>query len=139
MHAGSIKQAGPINAALGRRIRTLRLTKGVSQAMLARRLGVAVQKIQKYEKGACRIGVGRLIEIAAVLRLPLNALLQQVDRGPRPGPADDPVARLSHRQAVRLAKAFAKLAPRHHRPARSQAPGRGPTRSRHAAAPSTCR
>jgi len=125
VHAGSIKRAGPINAALGRRIRTLRLTKGVSQSMLARRLGVAVAKIQKYEMGACRIGVGRLIEIAAVLRLPLNALLQQVDRAQWPAAQDDPIARLSQRQAVRLAKAFAKLAPRRPRPVRPQASRHG--------------
>jgi len=65
VHAGSIKRTGLIDTALGRRIRALRLAKGVSQSALARRLGVQVQQIQKYEKGAIRIGVGRLIEIAA--------------------------------------------------------------------------
>ena len=115
MHTGSIKRAGPIDAALGRGIRALRLTKGVSQSMLARRLGVGVQKIQRYETGACRIGVGRLIEIAAALRMPPNALLQQLDRVRRRAPQSDPIARLSPRQAVRLAQAFAMLPPRSRR------------------------
>ena len=118
MHAGSIKCDGPIDAAIGRRIRALRVAKGVSQSALAGRVGVAVQQIQKYEKGAIRIGVGRLIEIVAALRLPLNALLQQVEQAS--AACEDPVKQLSSGQAVRLAQAFAKLQPRCDRRARPQ-------------------
>ena len=70
--AGTITRAGPIDTALGRRIRALRLAKGVSQPALARRLGVTVQQIQWHEKGATRMGVGRSRRGAVALPPPLE-------------------------------------------------------------------
>jgi transcriptional regulator with XRE-family HTH domain len=109
VHAGSIKRVGATDAALGRRIRALRLAKGVPQSALAQRLGVPVQQIQRYEKGAACIGVGRLIEIATALRLPVNALLRHVEQSERSVAQDDPIARLSSGQAVQLVRAFVAL------------------------------
>ena len=43
---------------------------GMSQEKLGEALGVTFQQVQKYEKGANRIGAGRLQDIAKVLDMP---------------------------------------------------------------------
>ena len=105
------KRAGPIDAVVGRAIRAFRLSRGLSQGALGRRLGVSFQQIQKYENGTNRIGAGRLAQIAVELDVPMETLLQgarTVKRKARPD--DDPIALLSSGQAMRLARAFSKIA-----------------------------
>ena len=57
----------PRDAEIGRRIRALRLERGWSQTLLAERIGVTFQQVQKYERGTTRIGASRLQHIAEVL------------------------------------------------------------------------
>lgn len=52
---------------IGRKIKLLRRSKGISQIELAGKVGVSFQQIQKYEKGATRISVARLEEIAKAI------------------------------------------------------------------------
>ena len=105
------KRAGPIDAMVGRTIRALRLSKGISQGALGRRLGVSFQQIQKYENGTNRVGAGRLAQIATALDVPMGSLLQGVQASKRKTrPDDDPLALLSTSQAMRLARAFSKIA-----------------------------
>ena len=104
------KRAGPIDAMVGRTIRMLRLSKGISQGALGRRLGVSFQQVQKYENGTNRVGAGRLAQISSALDVPLESLLQGVETGRRkPRSDDDPMALLSSSQAMRLARAFSKI------------------------------
>ena len=51
---------------IGESIRDHRPIVGVTQGDLARRLGVSFQQIQRYEKGASRVGAGRLPRIARI-------------------------------------------------------------------------
>jgi predicted transcriptional regulator len=41
---------------VGRRVRTVRLARRISQEALGNAVGVSFQKVQKYENGANRIG-----------------------------------------------------------------------------------
>ena len=52
---------------IGRRIKMQRLALGLSQADVAKRLGITFQQIQKYERGINRVGAGRLLEMANLL------------------------------------------------------------------------
>jgi transcriptional regulator with XRE-family HTH domain len=52
---------------VGRRVRTFRLQKGLSQEKLGDQLGLTFQQVQKYENGTNRIGAGRLQRIAEIL------------------------------------------------------------------------
>lgn len=52
---------------IGEKIYTLRLAKGLSRQQLSEVIGVTHQQLQKYEKGANRISVGRLVLIAKAL------------------------------------------------------------------------
>lgn len=54
----------------------------MSQTELADEIGVTFQQVQKYEKGANRVGAGRLFKIAAVLAVPVGALFDGADDQP---------------------------------------------------------
>ena len=60
------------DAEIGKRVRTLRLHRGMSQAELGTHLDVTFQQIQKYENGANRISAGRLHRIAEILGVPIT-------------------------------------------------------------------
>src|ERR1700712_3712435 len=61
------RSSGPLDKALGDKIRARRLTAKLSQEELASHLGVSFQQVQKYEKGANRVSAVRLEQIAKAL------------------------------------------------------------------------
>jgi transcriptional regulator with XRE-family HTH domain len=64
-----------IDAVVGARVKAARLSKGVSQAALAQRVGLTFQQIQKYERGDNRISASKLVQIAGALSvLPMEFL-----------------------------------------------------------------
>lgn len=107
------KRAGPIDAIVGRRIRTRRLLLGLTQTQLAQQLGVSFQQVQKYENGANRVGAGRLVQIAQILGVPIDTLLEGLNAPTRKTvQADDPLELLSTGAAVRLVQAFSQISDR---------------------------
>ncbi len=64
------KTPNPIDRHVGARVRMRRLMVGLSQSKLAESLSVTFQQVQKYEKGANRIGASRLQQLARVLDVP---------------------------------------------------------------------
>jgi transcriptional regulator with XRE-family HTH domain len=62
----------PDPIAAGARIRSRRQVLGISQASLAKALGVSFQQVHKYEMGVNRVSAGRLVTIAAVLEVPIS-------------------------------------------------------------------
>lgn len=75
--------ATTIDKHVGNRVRIRRLSLGMSQQELARRLGLTFQQIQKYEKGANRIGASRLYEIAGQLDVKVSFFFEGLDE-PQP-------------------------------------------------------
>lgn len=76
VHFGILaRMAGPVESKLpnlidrhvGRRLRWRRRELKLSQEVLAERLGVTFQQVQKYERGANRVSAGRLFELARAL------------------------------------------------------------------------
>jgi transcriptional regulator with XRE-family HTH domain len=63
------RKAGSYDQSIGARIRLARAARKVSQAELARSLGVAFQQVQKYENGTNRVSAGRLYEMARFLHV----------------------------------------------------------------------
>jgi transcriptional regulator with XRE-family HTH domain len=62
----------PIDGHVGRRLRARRALLGMSQERLGELLGLTFQQIQKYERGANRIGSSRLYEIGQALDVPVS-------------------------------------------------------------------
>ena len=65
------KKPNPIDVHVGSRVRLRRMMLGMSQEKLGEQLGITFQQIQKYEKGANRIGASRLQNISSVLNVPV--------------------------------------------------------------------
>ena len=72
------KQANPIDAQVGNRVRLRRMLVGMSQEKLGEMLGLTFQQVQKYEKGVNRIGAGRLYQVARILGVPVNYFYEDV-------------------------------------------------------------
>ncbi|CAA7625729.1 helix-turn-helix domain-containing protein [Magnetospirillum sp. UT-4] len=62
----------PIDSHVGGRVRLRRTLLGMTQERLAALLGLTFQQIQKYERGANRIGASRLFDLARVLDVPVG-------------------------------------------------------------------
>jgi transcriptional regulator with XRE-family HTH domain len=73
------KQANPVDAHVGHRVRLRRMLIGMSQERLGELLGLTFQQVQKYEKGINRIGAGRLFEVAGILGVPIGFFYEDAD------------------------------------------------------------
>ena len=62
----------PIDVHVGSRVRLRRTLLGMSQEKLGEAIGLTFQQVQKYERGANRIGASRLWELSAVLDVPVQ-------------------------------------------------------------------
>jgi len=104
------KRAGPIDELVGMNIRIFRKAKGLSQARLGSLIGVTFQQIQKYEKGANRIGPSRLAKIAKALEVPIGRLFD-TSASSSDGPVDGEIVTdlLITPYAVQMLKAFAEI------------------------------
>ena len=95
---------------IGKRIRMLRLTRNLSQTDMATRCGITFQQIQKYERGANRVGAGRLQEMANLLGVTPAFFFEG---GPRLKSAKPEVAEttelLADKYNLAIARAFDKI------------------------------
>lgn len=64
--------ANPVDVHVGARIRLRRTLLGMSQEKLGDSVGLTFQQIQKYERGANRVGASRLYEFAGILEVPVS-------------------------------------------------------------------
>ncbi|MEW6256548.1 MAG: helix-turn-helix transcriptional regulator [Pseudomonadota bacterium] len=91
------------DAEIGALVRRARVTRGLSQEKLGGEIGVTFQQIQKYERGANRIAVSTLLDIARVLDLPVVSLLPTQDE------SGDPLPVITDPYALRAAELVAAL------------------------------
>lgn len=62
----------PVDIYVGKRLRIIRKSLGISQDELGSLVGVAGQQIQKYEAGYNRISASRLYEFAQIFKKPVS-------------------------------------------------------------------
>ena len=110
------KKPNPIDIHVGSRVRLRRTMLGMSQEKLGEHLGITFQQIQKYEKGANRVGASRLQEIARVLNTPISFFFEDAPgQEVRPGGFEDAsstsyvVDFLSSSEGLQLNRAFVKI------------------------------
>ncbi|OUR76249.1 hypothetical protein A9Q83_15735 [Alphaproteobacteria bacterium 46_93_T64] len=60
----------PVDVHVGNKLRERRNFLRISQERLGKDLGLTFQQIQKYEKGANRVGASRLYQISQLLKVP---------------------------------------------------------------------
>ena len=73
----SAKRPNSTDTYVGSRVRMRRKMLGLSQEKLGEQLGITFQQVQKYEKGANRIGASRLQTISQVLEVPIGYFFPQ--------------------------------------------------------------
>ncbi|MGF1608006.1 MAG: helix-turn-helix domain-containing protein, partial [Kiloniellales bacterium] len=64
---GGIGKPNPVDVHVGSRVRLRRTLLGLSQEKLGEAIGLTFQQVQKYERGANRIGASRLFDLSRVL------------------------------------------------------------------------
>lgn len=93
-----------------------RLMIGMSQTALAERIGVTFQQVQKYEKGANRIGITRLTQIAGALDTTVDFFVVGAP-GTLPAGTEKPDSEshqrleeiLSSKEGIRLVEGFLRI------------------------------
>jgi transcriptional regulator with XRE-family HTH domain len=110
------KQANPIDAQVGNRVRLRRMLIGMSQERLGELLGLTFQQVQKYEKGVNRIGAGRLFEVSRILGVPIDYFYEGVNgqavggQTNGPGQATPPIMEfVSSGEGLQLSLAFMRI------------------------------
>ncbi|HTH99201.1 MAG TPA: helix-turn-helix transcriptional regulator [Stellaceae bacterium] len=68
----------PIDVHVGGRVRLQRTLLGLSQEKLGEQIGLTFQQVQKYERGANRIGASRLWELSNVLEVPVEFFFSEI-------------------------------------------------------------
>lgn len=72
------KPPNPIDQAVGKNIRKRRQLASTNQEKLGNACEITFQQIQKYEKGANRVGSSRLVQIADALKCSVGDLFEGV-------------------------------------------------------------
>ncbi len=108
------KVPNPIDAYVGSRLRMRRMMLRMSQEKLGEAFGLTFQQVQKYEKGANRMGASRLQQAAQILGVSVPFFFEgapggHIEGGDTLSPAyiDDFV---SSEDGLRLIKAFMRIA-----------------------------
>lgn len=113
VRASTTKKRRPNSAdtQIGASIRAHRLIAGMSQSDLAKQLGVSFQQVQKYEKGANRVGAGRLPQIAEIFNISISALFKgYADTSPGKGTGNAaPTKLITDPTVLRLLTSYADI------------------------------
>jgi transcriptional regulator with XRE-family HTH domain len=107
------RRAGPEDVEIGRKIRALRLERGLSQSDLARGIGLTFQQVQKYEKGTNRVSAGRLQRIADLLNVPITYFYSGLgSRTPKKDSRKTGLDLIQTKGAMRLLRSYGDIASR---------------------------
>jgi transcriptional regulator with XRE-family HTH domain len=68
----------PVDVHVGSRVRLRRTLLGMSQEKLGEAIGLTFQQVQKYERGANRVGASRLFDLSRVLDVPVGFFFDEM-------------------------------------------------------------
>jgi len=120
----SVRRTGrpnPVDVHVGSRVRLRRTLLGLSQEKLGDALGLTFQQVQKYERGANRIGASRLFDLSRVLDVPVSFFFDDMSPDvPERRPAVDidlddlsqggfDVDPMARRETLELVRAYYKI------------------------------
>ena len=111
----------PVDVHVGTRVRLRRTLLGLSQEKLGEAIGLTFQQVQKYERGANRVGSSRLYDLARVLDVPIAYFFDEMpgavqDKSPSRlmGLAHPPTVEyepdpMAKRETLELVRAYYKI------------------------------
>ncbi len=116
--AGAETDPHPADRHVGRQVATVRVQSDVSQAQLARSVGISFQQLQKYENAKNRVSASMLYEIAKSLGVPVSRFFEglpgndQTSVEARPLPVDERLDFIASAEGRRLIEGLMNLPPR---------------------------
>lgn len=107
----------PVDVHVGKRLRERRSVLGITQEKLGKELGLSFQQVQKYERGANRVGASRLFQLCRILEVAPQYFFDGLSwkkSSPAPGMSDaDQVLfdgeKEMTREVMKLVQAFRKI------------------------------
>ncbi|MZR29591.1 helix-turn-helix domain-containing protein [Sneathiella litorea] len=106
----------PVDVHVGSRLRMRRTLLGLSQQKLGQKLSLTFQQIQKYERGANRIGASRLFELSRILEVKPAFFFEEMPTGKTPQisgveeqPSEFEHEFLGKRETLELVRAYYKI------------------------------
>jgi transcriptional regulator with XRE-family HTH domain len=110
----------PVDVHVGARVRLRRTLLGMSQEKLGDAIGLTFQQVQKYERGANRIGSSRLFDLSRVLDVPIEFFFDEMpgdvaanSPAQTRGMAEEPVSYeldpMAKRETLELVRAYYKI------------------------------
>src|SRR5881227_470407 len=112
-HPTKKRRAGAEDVEIGRKIRALRLERGLSQSGLAVGTDLTFQQVQKYEKGTNRVSAGRLQRTADMLNTPVMFFYGGMGAGrKKKDHRNSSLAFAQIKSAMRLLRAYAEIGSR---------------------------
>ncbi len=110
----------PVDVHVGARVRLRRTLLGMSQEKLGEAIGLTFQQVQKYERGANRIGSSRLYDLSRVLDVSIEHFFEEMPAnvaasspGHSRGMAEEPVSYeldpMAKRETLALVRAYYKI------------------------------
>lgn len=107
----------PVDIHVGARVRLRRTLLGMSQEKLGKALGLTFQQVQKYERGANRIGSSRLFQLSKILDVSVSFFFDEMTTDTTKkadGMAEGnkqvfEVDKLSRRETLELVRAYYKI------------------------------
>ncbi len=114
----------PVDVHVGARVRLRRTLLGMSQEKLGEAIGLTFQQVQKYERGANRIGSSRLFDLSRVLDVPVGYFFDDMpaaiaasspaqSRGMAEEPARYQLDPMAKRETLELVRGYYKIADPH--------------------------
>ena len=115
------EKPNPIDVHVGGRLRLRRTLLGMSQERLGEALGLTFQQVQKYERGANRIGASRLYHLSRILDVPVAfffeeltdaeplGVLSALDAANAPTPAGSAGESMLRRETLELVRAYYRI------------------------------
>ncbi len=119
-HGRGTGRPNPVDIHVGARVRLRRTLLGMSQEKLGEAIGLTFQQVQKYERGANRIGSSRLYDLSKVLDVPVAYFFEDMpdtvaasSPAQRRGMAEEPVSYeldpMAKRETLELVRAYYKI------------------------------
>lgn len=112
----AVKKPDPIDVRFGELLRVARTARGMSQETLGDMNGLTFQQIQKYERGANRVSVSRLVRMANSMSMSATWFTEKLDGGATQ--EQDVMVNAKHldpREVHALLRAYAGIANRNDR------------------------
>jgi transcriptional regulator with XRE-family HTH domain len=94
-----------LNEFIGKKVRSVRGTLGITQEIIGKEIGVAPQQVQKYEKGSNRLSAAKLFMLSQAVDVPIQYFFPQ-----------DPNQRQESipPQTVRVVRMLNRIPPKHY-------------------------